>query len=63
MVGSEPFDGAEFLVDFREGGAAVMWLAPAGQWGVRAPVFKMGQQGFAAQAAGGESNNDCGGLH
>ena len=63
MVGSEPFDGVEFLVDFREGGAAVMWLASARHWGLRAPVFKMGKQRLVAKAAGGEGNNDCGGLH
>jgi len=57
-VGSEPFDGEELQIDFREGNAAVMWLAPAGQWGLRAPVFKMGQQGFAAKAAGGKGNNE-----
>lgn len=47
-VDGERFDGAEFVVDFREGGAAVMWLALAGHRGLHAPVFKMGQQGLAA---------------
>src|SRR5260370_41717442 len=63
MVGSEPFDGVEFLVDFREGGAAVMWLGSARHWGLRAPVFKMGKRRLVGKAAGGEGNNDCGGLH
>src|SRR5258708_9783634 len=63
IVGNERFDGAEFLVDLREGGAAVMWLAWAGQWGLRAPVFKMGQQGLVAQGAGCEGTNNWGGLH
>lgn len=42
VLDGERFDGAEFLVDFREGAAALMCLALAGEWGLRAPVFEVG---------------------
>ena len=63
VLDGERFDGAEFLVDLRDGGGAVIWLASAGHRGLQAPVFKMGQQGLAAKAAGGEGDHDCRRLH
>lgn len=57
LVG-EVFDGAEFLVDFGEGGGAALWLAWAGRRGLAAQVLQVGEQGVAAHAAGGEGDDD-----